>query len=756
MTLHRRIGWLTGLLLIFAAARARGAQVEIVLAPRPPIPSIPSPAEITLRSDLPGREPLHGVIATPGEPRTFEIDEGPWSVEVKVPDLWAPRLKLVVNANDHRRLQVALYEATVLQGRVEVERGEAAPGEVAIDLYQPVEEPTPKVPRPVKAPPAERLAFRCPVQEGRFECPAPVGIWDVRLGATDRIANYLWKVPFPKDAPAVVGPIRLQRGASVVGWVRPEGMVKKGSVAFVRLTPQQAASSASAETTDRALALSGQADNRGFFQLTGVPPGAYVLTASLEGFAPARFFPLRVFENRESQLEEPLALRPPVTLEVRVSPPLDLQQRPWNIEVFDLGNSPGAMESAAKGTAGVEGHWRSPALSSGHFLLQLSDLDRTVWQIQEVELSDALAQVDFDLDFIEVDGDLRLNGEPVAATLYFGGRMGVPSLRFDSDPEGRFEGHLPREGTWRVEIQAQNPLIRRSLPRVEVRRPPGKTVARVSIDLPGGELRGRTIDDQGKPVEGAMVLLGVAGEPPIFVQTNEAGEFEAHGLGTGDVLVEARTRDLQADALWVPLARESTVPVELVLRKTREIRGWVLGPFGGVPGAQVIATTLAGNQGQAVTDLAGRFSLRAPAGATTFDVMVLPPGYSFQARRVSLFGEEELRLFVEPEGGTLILEGLDDPEALASSAVLLFHEGVPIYVSSTLQRWSEGNGQRWVGSGPRLVPQMQPGVYQVCLVPPARMSTFRQGPQAAGRCAEGMVVPGGELTLRVPREPVTK
>jgi hypothetical protein len=740
---------IAGFFLLWTCASAHAAHLDVSLA-QPSLRSPLPPVELTLRSTLPGKEPRKITVSGAG-PHRLPAEEGTWSLEAKAAGRWAQSQKIVLAAQDSRTLQIDLFEASAIQGRIEVDKGEQPPGEIGVDLHPPANEASLDNPRPKRSPNAKPLILRCPVRDGAFNCPAPAGTWDLRIGAADRIAHYFWKVPFSKEQPAVLKPIRLRKGASVVGWARADGRVKEGTPLQVRLTPLQAASSQSAETTDRVLALSAQADARGFFQISGVSPGSYVLTATLEGFGPARFFPLRVFEDRESKLEEPLILRPPITLEARVSPPVDVQGRPWHLEIFDLGTTPGAMDSRAKGSAGAEGLWQSPPLSAGHVRLQLSDRDQTIWHVQEVELSETLSRVDVDLDLVEIDGEVTIGGEPVEATLHFGGRMGVPSLQFASDENGRFSGYLPREGRWRVDTQAREPLVRRALPNVEVRRASGQNVARVSIDLPAGKLLGRTVDEQGKGVGGASVLVEIAGEPPVFLETDERGEFAAHGLGKGQVFVEARTRELQAEGLWVALdPKMEGPPLELVLRKTREFHGWVLGPAGGVPGAQVIATTPAGNQGQAVTDLAGRFSLKAPAGTTAFDMIVLPPGYALEARRVQVEEGGELRLFVKPEGGTLILEGLDEPEAGGTSAVLLYHEGVPIYALSTLRRWAEGHGRRWLGSAPREAPQLDPGDYQVCRVPAGQMNAVRR-PASLGGCVAGHLLPGGELTLRVPR-----
>lgn len=56
---------------------------------------------------------------------------------------------------------------------------------------------------------------------------------------------------------------------------------------------------------------------------------------------------------------------------------------------------------------------------------------------------------------MEILGRVTLGDDPLAATLWFGGRSGVRRIRFDSDEKGRFDGWLPEEGTWPVDLVSE-------------------------------------------------------------------------------------------------------------------------------------------------------------------------------------------------------------------------------------------------------------------------------------------------------------
>lgn len=461
---------------------------------------------------------------------------------------------------------------------------------------------------------------------------------------------------------------------------------------------------------------------------------------------------LLLLPSSSTALPIPLrGVKPPILLQVQVTPPIDLQQKPWQIEVFDLGETPGSMERLTEGKTGEDGSAEVSGLPSGRLMIHLLDSAGSTWAYREVEVASGDTAVDFDLDLVEVEGTLRLGGEPLVAAAYFGGRNGVPSFRLESDTAGQFRGVLTREGAWPLEIDATDPPVHRSLAKVEVRRVPGKRVARINVDLPDGRLKGRVTDEQERPVEKAQIRVQTPEDRMIHAETGPRGEFELHGLALGDLWVQASAQGQDSEATWVRLAEGSEQPVHLRLRKKRDVTGWVLGPAGGVPGAQVLALAPGEIRSQAITDVAGRFTLRVPVAASSLEVVVLPPGHSLQARRIPLDPQGEIRLQVEPEGGNLVLQGVERGGLFGTSTLLVSRDGVPVSLGA-LRNWSESNGFRWASEGPLVVPQLGAGQYEICRVSYAQLPARLQGNPAAGRCVAGFLNPGADLVLDIPRE----
>jgi hypothetical protein len=745
-----RVWWLAAFLALAPGAPVSAADLEVDLLPQSSS-SLPPEVRLTARSDRPNLDPIASLLSAPYGSQRLQLTEGKWTVEAKAEGFWAPVRNVDLAKDGARRLEIELFPASLVKGTVQVKEDDTLPSEIGLELHRPIEPPGPSNPRPVRQE-SQPLTFRCPVdREGDFQCAAPAGEWDVRLRASDHISHYRWKQPFPKGSAASVGTLLLERGASVVGWSRADGVIPKGRAIEISLRPMAAGASSLGESTDRALLLKTQVDERGFFHLTGVQPGAYLLTAALPGFAPAKFFPLRVVENRETQLQAPLVLGPPIRLQVHVTPSTDLQQKPWQIEVFDLGETPGAMERVAGSKTGVDGSAETSGLPSGRLMIHLLDSAGSTWAYREVEVASGDMAVDFDLDLVEVEGTLRLGGEPLVATAYFGGRNGVPSLRIESDAAGRFRGILAREGSWPLEIEASDPPVHRSLASVEVKRAPGKRMARVDVDLPDGRLKGRVTDEQDRPVEKAQIRIQIPEDRMIHAETGPRGEFELQGLALGDLWVQASAQGQDSEATWVRLTEGSEQPVHLTLRKKRDVAGWVLGPAGGVPGAQVLALAPGEIRSQAVTDVAGRFTLRVPAAASSLEVVVLPPGHSLQARRIPLDPQGEIRLQVEPEGGNLVLQGVEKGGLFGTSTLLVSRDGVPVSLGA-LRNWAESNGFRWGSEGPLVVPQLGAGRYEICRVSYAQLPARLQGDPAAGRCVAGFLNPGADLLLDIPRE----
>jgi hypothetical protein len=170
-----------------------------------------------------------------------------------------------------------------------------------------------------------------------------------------------------------------------------------------------------------------------------------------------------------------------------------------------------------------------------------------------------------EIDLVMVSGRVRLGDEPLAATLWFGGRHGVPQVTFESGEDGTFQGILPRDGQWLLEIEALEPRIQ-SHAKVEV-RPDRHGRAEVEIAVPDTLLFGKVVDDQGKPANHADLLVGDEIDS-LHLTAGDDGAFEFRALPPGIVLLSARRASPEglasSDRVLVPLAEDTpTGPIEL-------------------------------------------------------------------------------------------------------------------------------------------------------------------------------------------------
>ena len=120
-------------------------------------------------------------------------------------------------------------------------------------------------------------ALRCPVDSsGKWSCTLPASVFDLKLSVHGFAPEYRLDVNVPPGTSLDLGPLALRPGASVAGWVQVAGGESLAPQCLVKLTPTDEA------TTN--LPLTGTVRTQGFFQLTGVAPGRYVLEVDQPGF----------------------------------------------------------------------------------------------------------------------------------------------------------------------------------------------------------------------------------------------------------------------------------------------------------------------------------------------------------------------------------------------------------------------------------------------------------------------------------------
>jgi hypothetical protein len=570
-------------------------------------------------------------------------------------------------------------------------------------------------------------AVECPVKDGAFRCEIPAGGLDLRMKARGHVAQYRWNATLPRGGRLDVGTLQLRTGAAVTG--RVQATEKGAKVApVVTLVPQAQEMASAATAKTKQLSLPAVVNERGFFHADGVPPGTYTVIAEQKGFVAARAS-VKVIENVESELIQPIVLERPHHTDVAVSPPFDADNHPWRVTLLDIGPFAPREGRTFHASYVSPGLYRFSGLSSGEYQISVENGAGEAFHAQAVEIDGSPNVIPISLSIVPVTGRLLLGDKPLSASLWFGGRHRAVSLQMNSDEDGRFRGVLPHAGPWRVEIASENPRVERALEAVDVRKRDGGTAA-LEIVLPATALHITCVDAGGAPVERAVVEAKIADSSVQFF-ADASGSVDAQGLPPGPVLLRGSARGtLNSEDTNVSLTAGQTQSVELVLRDSIVVKGIVTGPSGGVAGATVLlwpASQLTPTVRPDTTRADGGFSVRVPPSTTAVNIVVLSPGFALHTERAEVSAAREVRVALTQQGGTLSVEHPSERQPV------LARNGVPLFYPLLVQ-WARLHGQK--SSASSLVLQdMEPGMYDICAAP-------------ARNCSGGVLAALGSLTLK--------
>jgi hypothetical protein len=681
-------------------------------------------------------------IPGPGE-QQIDLEPGrTWEVHFEGKGFWGEPLTLaqLPAAAESRRLRV--FPAGKVRAKLATVAGERPLKSLALRL------------QPALAPNSDpfEAVIACPVADGVLACSVPVGRFDLRLRAEGGWAPiYLWDVPVAAGKETPLGELRLRRGASVSGWVQTAEGGSPSHDCRLKLSP------ASADSDDPKVqdqieksSLEVQPNEKGFFQIVGVPPGRYELTARQPGYAEIRTGPVDVRPDLESQVIDRLTLARPVKFDIALDPPLEPYGRPWRIELSRRADPSETPASFLAGKASQEGIWHVPGVAPGIYELSVRGELKDVWYREFLEIHPGQSDLRIDLPVLRVEGRILIGKEPLAATLWLS-QKGGRRLRFDSDERGRFSGVLPGEGLWAPKVEMATGKLQVSLESIEIKPPQGKNLAQVEIPVPDTKLAGQVVDEEGHPLPAAKVFAASTerkGTNPF--ETDEKGEFSVRGLQPGSWLVKAEQGDRQSDFQPVSLPAEGEAPwLRIVARKLQTLEGRIVSAAGPVAGARVLAwPPFNGQSGAGMADAVsggdGSFHVELPAGTALLNLAVLPPGYAMRLTAVPVSPGQPIEIPVEPQGGTLILDMPED-----GPTPILVHGGVYV-LPMALKMWARMQGGRATDSGRLVLPAVEAGPYSVCRGA-AAVTRMKEGgePPAAG-CTSGVLAPNGELELRSP------
>lgn len=699
-----------------------------------------------------GKVEPQSVNVSPGTPSFLQLRPGRWTIQAEAPGYWGSP-EAIELGTEVKDVFLDLWPAGTIEGGFLLPKDEEPPSALIV-FFRSAPGTTANAPAPSDV--------LCPVEEGSWRCTLPVGVLDLRFQAGGFIPRYQWGISVSRKGTTALGKLDLARGSAVLGWVVTADRSKVAAGTRAELRPRAGGSIADPGSAGRMqnLTLSAPVNERGFFQVEGVPPGAYVVEVKQPPFAPATAT-VRVVAGEVTEVANPpLLLDFPQVLEVHLDPPLDPWGDPWAVRLSRLDRLTSIMTTFATESADEGGSWSKPGLAKGSYLLRVGPRKGDTWKTEEIEIDDSLSPLYLDLEVVRVAGTVHLGETPLPATLTFGGRFGADKIKTLADDEGRFELYLPRTGEWPVHISSEAPPVTRELAAVLVEPAPGKDVAEVSLRLPDTLLRGTVKDEHGKAVSRALVnAKGTDGEEPVIqTWTGSNGEFELAGLPSGTLRVEAVEGELSSEQVQVQLSeRDEPAPLVLVVRPRVRVTGTVVSAAGAVPGARIKAAPVGVRYfgvRTVTSDAQGRFEVSLPPTAREMFLAVAAPGFAFRMLRLPVPKERHIHVGVEQSSGTLVLE-TDVPHREgepSKPAVYVFHqgslEGLPI-----LSAWALASGALPDSAMHTVIPYLEPGDYRACWILPAERAGIDHGIVPQGRCADGNLAANGSLTLKLPSPP---
>ncbi|HEV7765124.1 MAG TPA: carboxypeptidase-like regulatory domain-containing protein [Thermoanaerobaculia bacterium] len=625
---------------------------------------------------------------------TIALSVGLWELTLDAPGLWAaPKL-----ARDGDAIVFDTFPTGLITG------------ELQIDGLKSTSLPDPKVRFiPTATGTGDGRAegvVKCSAADTKLQCAIPAGNYDLRIGAIGYSSHYVWSTTIRAGIPNELGVIDLHRGASLTGLVKlhPEVDVPLAEVR-VLLTPSG---------TGVAERRSAQPNQRGFFQLSGLTPGEYLVTSVATGYR-SDSRPVRVIDNMAADLREPLIVSPPRSLQIEIDPPLDPDGKRWGVSVARrrgaASNPLAHADPVSESSADEAGHFTQTVEQDGVYLVDVLR-SGTTWAAAEVEVDRDVVVMPVVVKSRMVHGQITHGGRPLGARLRFGGDFGPSQQVLISDEQGRFRGVLPTEKEeWEILVESDAPAVKRTFKSVRGKRSENGELE-FRLDVPETRQTGVVVREDGSPSKWALVNVHSAGEAPLRQQFNagEDGSFELSGLDPGGYRLQAEERGGESEIVDIEIKEADQSAIQLVVREFRRIAGRVVAGTRPINGAEVNGTPrgiaiISGSEAR--TDVSGEFSLRLPPSAQFYDLIVTADGFPATMRRMTV-SKEPLLIDVAVPFGTLTVAS---PE---SAIVHLRHRGAEVghlLLPCLTERQTDQSG-----SFDRLTfAKLEVGEYAVCL-----------------------------------------
>lgn len=599
-------------------------------------------------------------------------------------------------------------------------------------------------------PPLPQVRVNCPVERtGRWRCRLPAGSLDLAIRAEGFAPEYFWRKALPPSRVIDLGMIRLIRGASISGFVHVESASAASSRSAVTLTlrPMMPANSESPRID--LIARQVTTNTKGFFQISGVPPGAYVLTATSHGMG-SEEREIEVLENVEAILREPIILTRKKILRVAVTPATDPWGQLWTVNLARL-EGENFIRTIASTTLPADGRWKSEPLQKGKYRILISRRQGN-WGSREVVVDDDL-DVALELPLITTSGTLKLGGKPLEGFIWFGGEGSSLSVPVAVRSDGLFRTILPRpeNDTWvPVQVVADRPKVLREISSLKL-TVGGDGKARADIDIPETAVFGEVVDSAGNGVQ-SWITVSAGGPHGAILQldTDEAGVFSIHGVAPGELTIAAEASGSatpRSTTLSITEGETSPRYVRLVVEPNVEVKGIIRASARGVPGATI--SYIPQQRGvfvihRATTEMDGSFTFSAPPGTERVTAVVSAPG--FARRLLSMDVSNTASVDVSQQYGRISIIA-PESERTRGTVIVAIREGV-WYRAAALRSAAGGRDRTTTEKTHLEIERMEPGIYSACRIAQHEASTTAT-PRMFD-CVTGYLSPFGEVTLTLP------
>jgi hypothetical protein len=270
---------------------------------------------------------------------------------------------------------------------------------------------------------------------------------------------------------------------------------------------------------------------------------------------------------------------------------------------------------------------------------------------------------------------------------------------------------------------------------------------RLTIEIAGRGVMGELVDEEGRPVDRAVITAKTAGD--TYQRTVEGGTFKLLGLPAGTVTISAFTAEREtAQPYPVSLGEESDqlAAVRLTLAPGTRLRGVIRSLDGPVIGARTWAppSTLQSVIAAVPSDVRGEFDFALPPGMREVSFCVAAPGFAFRMLRLPVRSEPAQQVFVRQSGGALIV----DSDIGADRNPYLVHEGV-IIPAAAFAYLAAARIQEISDTRIRFeAPLVEEGAYSLCSFSEAQALAAETGAIAAGACVSTLVPTGSAGVLK--------